>query len=71
MMASEIPAAINPYSIEVAPDSSRRNCRKRVMAGAFYVNNASNFPENFIESLNPIAESRGHRDPQRRMLSNG
>jgi hypothetical protein len=28
MMASEMPAAINPYSIAVAPDSSAMNFRK-------------------------------------------
>jgi len=31
MITTEIPAAINPYSIAVAPDSSLRNAKTRYM----------------------------------------
>jgi hypothetical protein len=41
------------------------------MATSRYVNNASNFLENFMESLNTIAESRGHRRLRRAMISSG
>jgi hypothetical protein len=36
MMASEMPAAINPYSIAVAPDSSAMNFRVIVFMRASY-----------------------------------
>jgi hypothetical protein len=36
MMASEMPAAINPYSIAVAPDSSAMNFRMIVFMRAPY-----------------------------------
>ena len=38
MMASEIPAAINPYSIAVAADSSARN-RRMVCIGPIWASN--------------------------------
>ena len=37
MMATEIPAAINPYSIAVAPDSSARKFLNMFMAHPFWI----------------------------------
>jgi hypothetical protein len=37
MIASEMPAAIKPYSIAVAPDSSARNLRTTFMAAPFWM----------------------------------
>jgi hypothetical protein len=36
-MATEIPAAINPYSIAVAPDSSARKFLNMFMAHPFWI----------------------------------